>query len=859
MRVVERLLALVLVLALALGTAGCTGRPGSGTAHQMAISTWMAELPGRSEPIQLTLPVHLDTLLPRAPVDYVLRARVDVAPEMRGRPLTLAVAHMPALATLRVDGSEAVPVDASTLDRYRASAPHRWRIPEDASKDGHLDLELHVRHRFVRSAWVDSTPVLTTDPLGGQALAAVYEFNTVAAIGALAAALVVAFLYGVIWASLRDRRRAVYGWFAVGAMCGMPYPAFLLGISQPVLGVYEAPFMIVALALGSIVAMFFTRAYVGAPPPSQLWFAVFAAVVAIALLARSPFISILVMGPVVVVVTVVNAIAQIAFLVRLRREKMPSGTSVYALAMAWPASVLLGLPDILAWLGYGEPTSGIRTASLGIMGISLYQAAALTREHVVSRRRSDELNVELGERVKLLQAKHREVELLNDELRRQIAARSRELAEKLARMEEEEIAPPPVLGAGAVVEGRYRVIKELGSGGMGTVYEVERISDAKHFALKALVAGGGSEARARFAREAQIVANVNHPNVVSIVDVDVAKSGFIFLVMELVASGTTLHNVRRRERDIPWSLGVLAQVAAGIDAVHGAGIIHRDLKPGNILFSRGLDGRRPLVKITDFGISSLVPDGTRISAMERIAMMAQASPSDPDLLDPYSSRGEGMAPVRISELEAGRAGAPAGDSGADSDLVTSAAPAMLDLEYRPDDTDTALQVKTEQLTKHEGAVERGRGSDRPAAGSDRPPAGSDRPPPPSASKPGAGKRTPTAPLTETGLIFGTPQYMAQELTSGTKNATRASDVFSLGIIAFEVLTGRRPFPEAPVTSKLNGRPLPHAVPFRTACPTLPPEIAALLDRAMAHDARVRPTAKELAMALKEAADRLNPS
>jgi serine/threonine protein kinase len=262
------------------------------------------------------------------------------------------------------------------------------------------------------------------------------------------------------------------------------------------------------------------------------------------------------------------------------------------------------------------------------------------------------------------------------------------------------------------------------------------------------------------------------------------------------------------------------------------------------------------VKITDFGISSLVPDGTRISAMERIAMMAQSSLPDADeRLDPYSSRGEDMPAVRISELEAGRASAPASSTnGADSDLVTSAPPAaMLDLEYRPQDLD---DVKTEQLpTKHEGAVERGRGSDRPAASAP----GSARPaPPPSASKPGAGKRTPTAPLTETGLIFGTPQYMAQELTTGTKNATRASDVFSLGIIAFEVLTGKRPFPEAPVSAKLNGRPLPHAMLFRAACPTLPPEIASLLDRAMAHDPRGRPTAKELATALKEAADRLAP-
>ena len=320
--------------------------------------------------------------------------------------------------------------------------------------------------------------------------------------------------------------------------------------------------------------------------------------------------------------------------------------------------------------------------------------------------------------------------------------------------------------------------------------------------------GGGAESRARFAREAQIVANVNHPNVISIVDVDVAKSGFLFLVMELVESGTTLHDVRRRERGIPWTLGVLAQVAAGIDAVHSADIIHRDLKPGNILFSRGLDGRRPLVKITDFGISSLVPDGTRISAMERIAMMAQAAPGDDDL-DPFSSRPEGAGSVKISELEKKRSDRPPGAES--SGLFTSGrSDLLLDLEYRPAGED---EQKTEQLPD--------------------PPTKQEASPPPGSGAPPAIKRTPSAPLNGTGLIF-----------------------FSLGIIAFEVLTGRRPFPEAPVSAKLGGRPLPLPMPFRTACPTLPPDIASLLDRAMAHDPRTRPSAHELATALKIAADRL---
>lgn len=819
---------------LVLGGAGCGGEPS--TARSAAVAKWTAELPGR-EPLEVRLPVHLDGLLPKEPSEYVLRASVEVPEPMRGRPLTLAIPHMFARATLRVDGAEAVPLDASMLDGYRATAPNRWRIAEEASRDGKLDLELRVLHRMSRSAWIDAVPELTTERFGGS-VGAVHAFNTAAAAGALATTIVVALLYGALFVSLRDRRRGAYGWFALGATCGIAYPAFVLGLTQPVYGVYEAPFLTVSLVLGSIAAMFFTRAYAGAEPPSRWWWAVFGAAVVAAVVARDPFVSILVMAPVVVLVTAMNAVAQLAFLVRLRRSRSRPPGTVYGIAFAWPAMVLLGLPDVMAWVGQGEPAGGLRTACLGIMALSLYQALALSREHLLALKRADELNAELGERVKLLSSKHREVELLNDELRRQIAARSRELAEKLAKMEDEEMAPPPELEAGAVVEGRYRIVKQLGTGGMGAVYEVERTTDGKHFALKALSGGGDAQARARFAREAQIVANVNHANVVSIVDVDVAQSGFIFLVMELVVDGTTLHDVRRRHRDIPWTLGVLAQVAEGIDAIHAAGIIHRDLKPGNILLSRGTDGRRPLVKITDFGISSLQPDGTRGSVGERAAM---SSLPPPDEVVPLSGGSvEGTPAVKVSELEAARR--EVGDArGPKPEAETI----LLDLEYDPEAVaETAVDVGGgDANTVQEGAVERGRGS----GASDRPPVPADAP-----------KRTPSSPLTETGLIFGTPQYMAQELTAGTKHATRASDVFSLGIIAFELLTGKRPFVEAPVSAKLNGRPLPEMPGFRRHCPTLPADIATLLDRAMSHDPRERPSARELATALRATADRLAP-
>ena len=778
---------LALILGLLFFCLGCSG-PGNGE-NRIEVPAWKLTRAGVTGDVPVQLPAHLDKWLPRRAEEYVLHTDVDLPDALVGRSLTLSIPHMPAMAGLEVNGVDAVPVGNSPFDVYRASGPHRWRVPAEATRTRRLHLALRVAHTMSRSGWIDSVPLLTTHPQGGRDVAGVHAFNTVVAVGALAAGVVVSLLYGFLFLSLRDRRRRSYGWFALGAMCGMVYPAFVIGVTQLLFGIYEASFMMMLLVLGSIAAMFFSRSYVDEPPPSRLWWGVLGAVIGVAVIAHNPFFSMVVMSAIVVAVTLANTGAQLVFVSRLRRIALEKNKKVsraaYAIAFAWPATVALGLPDTLAWLGQGEASGGLRTACLGIIALSLYQATALSRDHLLSLKRADDLVGELNERVRLLQSKHREVEVLNEELRRQIAKRSHELAEKLASMEDEILeAPPPPLEPGAIVEGRYRIVKTLGTGGMGAVYEVERLSDAKHFALKALSTDSDAHSRARFAREAQIVANVSHPNVVSIVDVDVAKSGFIFLVMELVEGGATLHEVRRRHRDIPWTLGVLAQVAEGLNAIHSAGIIHRDLKPGNCLLSRGSDGRKPFVKITDFGISALQPEGRMSSANMRVRPRADSLPPVTDA--PPEGLPVVMMPDQLKTV-------PLGDS------------------------DAKTLVKEESLPE----------SEKPESWD-----------------------------TQTGVIFGTVQYMAQELSTGTKNATKSSDVFSIGIMAFELLTGKRPFHEAPVQTKLNNRFPPPAPPIKQYCPTLSTDIAAVIDRAMSHDARSRPTAKELAGALRAAADRL---
>ncbi len=157
--------------------------------------------------------------------------------------------------------------------------------------------------------------------------------------------------------------------------------------------------------------------------------------------------------------------------------------------------------------------------------------------------------------------------------------------------------------------GPYEISTQIGAGGMGEVYRATDINLKRQVALKVLpeaVAADGDRL-ARFQREAEVLASLNHPNIAIIHGLEKSE-GITALVMELVEGPTLADRIVDGPIHIEEALGIAKQIAEALEAAHEQGIVHRDLKPANVKVRP--DGT---VKVLDFGLAKAMgpPEGLR--------------------------------------------------------------------------------------------------------------------------------------------------------------------------------------------------------------------------------------------------------
>jgi len=269
------------------------------------------------------------------------------------------------------------------------------------------------------------------------------------------------------------------------------------------------------------------------------------------------------------------------------------------------------------------------------------------------------------------------------------------------------------LQAGDVIDGKYRIIRLLGEGGMGAVYMGENIKIHRKVAIKTLLSAvaGSSDVVGRFEREATAAGRIGNSHILEVLDLGEMADGDRYMVMELLDGEPLSSRIESRGRLSASETAPLAiQVLEGLSAAHTAGIIHRDLKPDNIFLLRDHVGIKDYVKIIDFGISKF---------------------------QTLSGDGEAMS------------------------------------------------------------------------------------------------------MTRTGAVMGTPYYMSPEQASGSRETDARTDLYAIGVILYQAVTGRVPF-DAPTFNQLLFKiVLSDPPPIKEVAPDLDDGFASIISKAMARDINAR--------------------
>jgi len=207
------------------------------------------------------------------------------------------------------------------------------------------------------------------------------------------------------------------------------------------------------------------------------------------------------------------------------------------------------------------------------------------------------------------------------------------------------------LNTGDLVDGKYRIIRLLGEGGMGAVYEGENTRIHRRVAIKVLHAGvaANADAVARFEREAQAAGRIGSEHIVEVLDLGQLVDGDRYMVMEFMDGESLSSRIHQSGRLTAAQVYPIAlQMLEGLGAAHAAGIIHRDLKPDNVYLVRSKKGQSDFVKLLDFGISKFNALGGEFSMTRTGAVMGT-----PYYMAPEQAKGAKDIDTRVDIYAAG--------------------------------------------------------------------------------------------------------------------------------------------------------------------------------------------------------------
>jgi serine/threonine-protein kinase len=195
---------------------------------------------------------------------------------------------------------------------------------------------------------------------------------------------------------------------------------------------------------------------------------------------------------------------------------------------------------------------------------------------------------------------------------------------------------------GTLAAGRYRIIKQLGEGGMGRVYLAEHVAIEKRVALKVLRAEYASKGEIvkRFQQEAISASRIKHPNVLDVFDFGQLDNGCFYLAMEFLEGHDLADELqRRRVLDAATGIRVSMQICRALAAAHQSGVVHRDMKPENVFLQRTADGEE-IVKIVDFGIAQLRSKDAAVPETKRRLTRTGMIFGTPEYMSPEQAGGK---------------------------------------------------------------------------------------------------------------------------------------------------------------------------------------------------------------------------